>query len=1438
MFINQNQYSESSHCGVGLLVSLKDQKTNKTLKQGLLGLRNLEHRGGADSFGNGDGAGIMTAIPREFFGIDKDYAIACIFAPRKESELKLSLSVFEKTFEHYGLNIESYRDVPINPDALGPQAKKNIPTILHAFIKRPIHCRTNASFDEILYQAKQMVRTKQKQAGITNKFFFTSLSSQTIVYKALATSAQLEDFYPDLKSSKFKTNFALFHRRFSTNTLPSWDKVQPFRLIAHNGEINTIEGNRAAAISREMAIGLRKDQLITHLGSSDSGNLNGMVEALKYRSSIPHINEVLAIMIPPAQSKNDSSYFHFWSRAMEPWDGPALVAYCDGKRIGARLDRSGFRPCRWHKTKDMFYLCSEAGAFEIPPEQISAQGELYAGRSVNIHTHKGTIDFNNPNKSQEYQEAIFDPRLKKVEFSGPKNTNTSLLEHKNLFYYTKEDLNKELFPMIKNGTEPIGSMGDTARVSALSDIEKSIYYYFYQNFAQVTNPPLDYIRESMVTDMEVILGRKPNIFGPKELIPPPKAFSLSGPVISLGQLESIIDLAAADDNPSLRTHTIDICFDRNLSVKSFQEEITNKANEAVKAVQNGRSLLILSDRKSSFSRPPIPAILVMRAVQLALSNKGIRLKASLIVDTGEVHNAHQAAVLIGFGASAVCPYLALNIARYESIPGIEDLDKDQREKNLIKALEGGIMRIMAKRGISVIRSYQGAELFTIIGLQKDITENLFSKHPVILGRIGFKEIHASILNKTEQTKNGEIPHTFIYKEHAGGKKGEKHAPTAKHARTIHEILQNDDKDQALKDWLKFSSDLHQGPLQIRDLYSLKAEKKLPIENVESIANILPRFGSGAMSFGSISAETQRDLILAFRKVKGRSNSGEGGENPYYYTDFITASIKQIASGRFGVTAEYLTLGHEVQIKMAQGAKPGEGGQLLGPKVNKDIAFARHSTPGVGLISPPPQHDIYSIEDLKQLIYEIKQLSPTLKVSVKLVSGHNIGAIALGVVKAGADAILISGGSGGTGAASLMSMKYTGLPWEIGLMEVHKLLSETGLRDRVKLRVDGGIITGSDIIKAALLGAEEFDFGKMILISQGCIMARICEKNTCPAGIATQDPKFKKRYKGEVQSIIRLLELIAEEARSLLSEIGYSKIQDIIGRSDLLGPNKRHSSLIKKLDLSYFKMENLALKSHSKETQNQKEQHNKLNKKILDDYKSQKLRSNYPIKSLDRAIPAGLNGHLAKNKISARQNSQPYLPPNIKLKFTGSAGQGFGVFLEEGVHIELIGEANDSVAKAMSGGSLAIRANPKSQFQDSEYVLAGNVCLYGATGGELFIAGMAGDRFAIRNSGALAVVEGAGLHACEYMTGGTVILLGKALNNIGAGMTGGTLYTHKQNSEAINSEYLKESPIQLADQEFLLKSLQKHQELTNSSRAKKYLDDFDNFIEDMHKFSPV
>lgn len=1438
---------ERSACGVGFVVNRKGLVTHDLLLEALAALASVEHRGacGADGI-TGDGAGIMADIPFELFGYERGtVAIATLFLPNKPERCRLALKVFEETFRWTGFRILDYREVPTDDTVLGSEGRESRPIIKHAIIERPSHCRTDESFNKLLYLAKQYTRTKQRGSGVIGEFFFTSLSTTTIVYKGLTRAQDLPLFYKDLVDPRFKTRFALFHRRFSTNTKTSWDKAQPFRLVAHNGEINTIQGNRAWAIARERALGLPMDELLTHKGISDSGSLNEMVEALKYRSSIPRVEDILAIMMPPADQQN--SYYRFWSRAMEPWDGPAFIAYSDGETIGARLDRNGFRPCRWKMTDEHFYLCSEAGAFVVDESKVVRKGALSAGRGVTIDIKSGRVKFEDPSISVAHRDVTFEPRLRHLiplTDISPATLDNSRLH---LFRYTQEDIEKILLPMVAEGKESIGSMGDTARLAVFSAEPRSFFDYFYHDFAQVTNPPLDFLRERMVTDLVTHVGRRPNIFAPKELIPPPVAVELATPVLTLSEMRWFEHQQRDRElDPLLSVVELSTTFNGSHGVVGLKSALERLAREAVRAATEGATLLILSDREASYTELPIPSLLALRAVSNALHREGVSLLSSIIVHSGEIRSTHHVAALIASGATAVCPYLALTLARMSTSAALAGVSLEAREENLQKALSIGLLKIMSKMGISVVRSYQGSKLLTAIGVGSDIIEGYFPELASPIGGIGFDALAEDIISQchaAELRGEGKMLHTYQYKEHTKGGVGEGHSMTNWRSRLVHKVAVAKGIDlsdegayaEYLASWEK------DGPISPRHLLRLKRqEDKIALDEVESEATILSRFGSGAMSFGAISAESQRDVIRAMRMIGGRSNSGEGGENPFYFIDGTTASLKQIASGRFGVTAEYLVSADEFQIKVAQGAKPGEGGQLMGVKVTPEIARARHAHPKVDLISPPPLHDIYSIEDLKELIYELKAFKPDARVSVKLVSGANIGTIAVGVAKAGADVIHVAGHDGGTGAASLSSMKHAGIPWEIGLVEVHRALRANNLRRHVTLRVDGGLSTGKDIVIAALLGAEEFDFGKLLLVAQGCVMARVCEKNSCPTGIATHDPKFKAKYAGDAESIVTVLTHIAQDVRRRLGSLGLRSLDEAIGRGDLLEADPSFTSLLVERgielqllteDLSYDPRERAPLVYHTI---------SEVDEGLLRRCEEVIARGGYlAISSLvstkDRAVTAPLSFQLASKKAQMRREyidnghgdtfTLPLTPKaRFDLTLTGSAGQGFGVFLTEGITVRLIGEANDSVCKSMSGGKVIIRPHQESGYDPSLNSIIGNCALYGATGGTLFVSGLAGDRFAVRNSGAIAVVEGTGLHACEYMTNGTVVILGSVSHNVGAGMTGGVLFLSTEYRRYLNREYLIEEELTPEDEAYLLPLLKEYLGETGSRRAHEILSD--------------
>jgi glutamate synthase domain-containing protein 2/glutamate synthase domain-containing protein 1/glutamate synthase domain-containing protein 3 len=1440
---------ERSACGVGFVASLDKTARHEHLTRALFALTQVEHRGGLLADGKtGDGAGIMAEVPYALLGVARgEVAVGTLFMMLDAEARRRARATLEGTLAAFGLEVAGYRDVPVDTSVLGRQARETLPHISQVFVAWPAFCRTAASFNARLHLAKQALRTALARADLVRRVYMVSLSTSTIVYKALVPGARLADFYPDLRDERFATRFALFHRRFSTNTNTSWDKAQPFRMIAHNGEINTIACNRAWAVAREQALGLPADELLTRAGISDSGSLNEMVEALRYRSSLPHLSEILAIMVPPAGTADP--FYAFWGRALEPWDGPAFLAYSDGETVGARLDRNGFRPCRWARTKDAFYLASEAGIFDLDEALIQAKGHLHGGSGAHVELDAGELVFTDPAHARANEGAHFDPRVERVGRLAVDDARAPLA-NQGLFGFTEEERDRILEPMAAKGKEPIGSMGDTARLAVLSDVRRSFFDFFYQTFAQVTNPPLDALRERTVTDLSMYLGKKPNVFQPKELVPLTPGLALKTPVLSLEELAWIREAPLqARMGRAFEVVELSITFPRRRGPQGLAEALERLQQRALQAIEGGCSVLILSDRRAKPARPPIPSLLALRAVAQAMTEAGRRLDASLVVDTGDARTTHHVAALVGFGAAAVCPYLAFALVR----DGYDGGEAARRSERLQTALQDGLLKIMSKMGISTARGYQGAQLFTPVGLGPALLARYFPAHASPLGGLELEDLARQLLAATAAPPAGPLPSPHLLREHNKGE-GERHSMTSQASRLVHEVV----KDHALTfsawpTWERYLAVLAEGhPTSPRHLLRLRpAEVPLALEDVQPRQEILRTLGSGAMSFGAISAESQRDLIHALRKVGGRSSSGEGGENPYYFVDGTTATVKQVASGRFGVTAEYLVTGKEIEIKVAQGAKPGEGGQLMAVKVDLHIARARHADPGVDLISPPPLHDIYSIEDLRQLIYELRQLAPEARVVVKLVSGAGIGAIAAGVAKAGADVIQISGGDGGTGAASISSMRHAGLPWELGLADAHQTLVAQELREHVVLRVDGGLSTGLDIVKAALLGAEEYGFGKLLLIAEGCIMARVCEKNTCPRGIATHDPKYKAKYRGQVDDVVTFLHYLAEDVRRHLARAGVRRLDEVIGQAHRLELDPAQAGLAeaRRLELRGLQYDLPHRRGHRGDFL--AEPTSRLNARLLEDaapalLRGEAVRGAHAIRTTDRAALATLSGALARRVHQRRMATLPEPPPDpalgtplppeddaalhlpdgtVDLTFTGSAGQGFAVFLTRGVQVTLHGEANDAVAKAMSGGRVIVRPPEGVPFDPEASAIIGNCALYGATGGQLFVRGRAADRFAVRNSGAEAVVEAVGLHACEYMTRGTVVILGGASANVGAGMTGGRIFLRREQASRLNPEYVSARELSDAAAEALHALVAEHRRLTGSATARALLADW-------------
>lgn len=1404
----------------------------------------------------------MTEIPFALLGHEpRSAALATLFLTRDAARSQRALDVLAQTFAFMGMEIQGYREVPHNLDVLGPVARESCPRIVHATLRRPPECRTDASFDARLYHAKQLTRTKLKTVDAWMDLFFVSLSTSTVVYKALCRGIDLDQFYPDLANPRFISRFALFHRRFSTNTRTTWDKAQPFRLVSHNGEINTVAGNRSWAFSREQALGLGRGELLTRQGISDSGSLNEMVEALKYRSSIPHLDDILAIMIPPADARG--GFYEFWGRAMEPWDGPALLVYADGETVGARLDRNGFRPARWCMTQDAFYLASEAGAFPVPEPEVIAKGILRAGSGATVGLSSGKVHFRDPSQSRDNAGATFDARLVPLGDASRllhpdarasiAPVQPHVLPRQALHGLTEEELERVLRPMMAAGKEPIGSMGNTARPAIFSEQSRSLYDFFHQDFAQVTNPPLDYLREAMVTDLHTQLGPRPNIFAPKELLPPPPALRLDDPVIRLEQMELLRALRIRMPS-TLRTLAAELpaVYERARGEAGLRAALEQLGEGALAAVREGCSLLILSDRNADFDHPPVPSLLALRAVVTMLNRHGLRLYTSIVVEASDIRSTHALACAIGFGATAICPRLALEQARFGEHPTLHAVDPEVREERLCQALLGGLLKIMAKMGISVVRSYQSSKLYTALGLGPTLLRQYFvGLQPSPIGGLELPQLAAwlerSVAWAERHPAAVPLPSAYLFKEkkrgwtNPGPEGGERHSMTAERSKLVHDLVRGRLRGrEPLAMWDEYE---HLGqvtePVSPRHLLDLRrAEQPLPLSEVEDERAILARFGSGAMSFGAINAEVQRDLFVAMRSVGARCNSGEGGENPYYFVDGTTAVTKQIASGRFGVTAEYLVTGQEIEIKIAQGAKPGEGGQLMGVKVDDQIARARFARPGVDLISPPPMHDIYSIEDLAELIHELEQLCPGVPICVKLVAGANVGTIAAGVVKAGASVIQISGGDGGTGAAPLSSMRHAGLPWELGLVDVHRRLVDLGLRDKVRLRIDGGLSTARDVVMAALLGAEEFGFGKLLLIAQGCIMARVCEKNRCPTGIATHDPKFKAKYKGSPEHVVALLQWLAGGVREHLANLGARSLEEIVGQRRWLRASSRHEALVVERGIDVGPMLEPISWSRSASAAPSRGGGWTDHERALVEQAFAQLDTGERVEvcasvhNTDRATTTGLAGELARaahrqRMARLREDGPPQQPPtslfpppgSIRLLLEGSAGQGLAAFAVEGMHIELRGEANDGVAKSMAGGRVIIRPPIRTRYLPEDNVIIGNCALYGATGGTLYVHGRAGDRFAVRNSGATAVVEGTGLHACEYMTGGTVVILGPLSTNAGAGMTGGRLFLPPEHRAQLDERYVIAAPVADDERDELLALLQDYVEATDSRTAR-------------------
>ena len=1507
---------EHDSCGVGFVVNIKGAKSHEIVEQGLQVLLNLDHRGavGADPL-VGDGAGVMIQIPDALFrdwaanaGVTLPepgrYAVAMCFLPRDEAAREIAVGQFEKFLKIEGQVLLGWRDVPTDPTGLGETVLAGMPLIRQAVIGWGPNIRDEAAFERKLLAARKQTQNplatlakKHKNPAVTN-FYISSLSTRTLVYKGQLLAPDVERFYLDLKNPLTTSAFAMVHQRFSTNTFPSWKLAHPFRFICHNGEINTLRGNvnwmnaRRRTMESEL-LGADLDKmwpLIPH-GQSDTASLDNALELL-LAGGYP-LAQAIMMLIPEAWSGNKlmdaerRAFYEYHAALLEPWDGPAAIAFTDGRQIGATLDRNGLRPARFIETlDDLVIMASEAGVLPVPENKIKRKWRLQPGKMLLIDLEEGRIIGDEEIKHRLASAKPYDEWLKAAQYhledlpdvpdeNGKKPDASELLDRQQAFGYTQEDLKFFLEPMAKTADDPVGSMGCDTPLAVLSKKPKLLYDYFKQNFAQVTNPPIDPIREELVMSLVSMIGPRPNLLGHQAGTH--KRLEVHQPVLSNADLQKIRSIEELVDG-AFRTATIDCTWPASEGARGLDGALMRICMDATDAVLADFNILILSDRAVSAERIPIPAALATAAVHHHLIRQGLRMQTGLVVETGEAREVHHFCVLAGYGAEAINPYMAFETLEQIRIDSGLSLKPSEVRKNYIKAIDKGVLKVMSKMGISTYQSYCGAQIFDAVGLSSAFIEKYFTGTTTRIEGIGLMDVAEECVTR-HKSAYGDNP---IYRDmlDVGGNyayrlRGEEHAWTP------HSIakLQHAVRGKNPVEYRAFAESINEQSerlLALRGLMKLKtAEKPLPLDKVEPAAEIVKRFATGAMSFGAISREAHVTLATAMNRIGARSNCGEGGEEaerfkPLPNGDSTRSAIKQVASGRFGVTTEYLVNADDLQIKMAQGAKPGEGGQLPGPKVDKAIAKVRHSTPGVGLISPPPHHDIYSIEDLAQLIRDLKSVNQKARISVKLVSEVGVGTVAAGVAKCRADHVTISGFDGGTGASPLTSTTHAGSPWEIGLAETQQTLVLNGLRGRIAVQVDGGLRTGRDVAVAALLGADEFGFATAPLIAVGCLMMRKCHLNTCPVGVATQNPVLRQRFAGTPEHVVNYFFFVAEELREIMAEMGFRTVSEMIGRSDCLDMTGavRHWKT-QGIDLSrvlYQAQPKPGVAIYNCEQQNHNLE-NALDHELIASSreaieKGKPVRLERTIRNVDRTVGAMLSGEIAR-----KHGHTGLKEDTIAIRFTGNAGLSFGAFLSRGVSLELIGDANDYVGKGLCGGRIVVR-QPKGCGRDpTENIIVGNTVLYGAIAGEAYIEGVAGERFAVRNSGAVAVVEGTGDHGCEYMTGGVVAVLGATGRNFAAGMSGGIAYVYDPdgsfdslcNKAMVDLERIDQGPgadgkemphqksVSVADSgmgdplrfdaERLLILVQRHFLHTQSARARWLLDHWEDSLRRFVKIVP-
>jgi glutamate synthase (NADPH/NADH) large chain len=1411
--------NEHDACGVGFIANVKGRKSHEIIRQGLQILENLTHRGavGADPRA-GDGAGILMQLPDRFLREEcstlgmtlpatGDYGVGMLFLPRNPDSRSHCETLITRTISEEGQTLLGWRDIPTDNGDLGASVLKVEPLVRQVLIGRGDATAAGDAFERALFVIRKRVENAVRDSGIKQAeyFYIPSLSCRTLAYKGMLLANQVDNYYPDLKDPRLDSALALVHQRFSTNTFPSWDLAQPFRMIAHNGEINTLRGNinwmnarRSTMASELFGEDLQKLWPLIEEGQSDSACFDNALELLVSGGySLAH---AMMLLIPeawagnPLMDEDRRAFYEYHAALMEPWDGPAAVAFTDGRQIGATLDRNGLRPARYLITNDdIVVMASEMGVLDIPEERIVKKWRLQPGKMFLIDLEQGRIIDDTELKTklankQPYQQWLDKTQIRLVDLPGQVSAMApdpdTLLDRQQAFGYTQEDLKFLMTPMAVTGQEAIGSMGADNPIAVLSSKAKPLANYFKQNFAQVTNPPIDPIREELVMSLVSLIGPRPNLLG-HETAGEHKRLEVKQPILSNTDLERIRHIEDHTGG-AFRTHTLDICYPAVQGVVGMQAAIESVCQRAEAAIGEGYNILVLSDRDMDADRIAIPALLATSAVHHHLVRAGLRTESGLVIETGSAREVHHFAALAGYGAEAINPYLAFETlsAMRHRLP--EQLSEDEVQTRYIKAVGKGLLKVMSKMGISTYQSYCGAQIFDAVGLSSEFVDRYFTGTATTIEGAGLDEIAAETL-RWHRDAFGEAP---IYRDKldVGGDyafrvRGEDHMWTPETISKLqHSTRANDAK--TYKEYAQLVNEQNQRMLTLRGLFEFEfAGEPVPLDEVEPAAEIVKRFSTGAMSFGSISYEAHTTLAIAMNRIGGKSNTGEGGELPERFLpmengDSKRSAIKQVASGRFGVTTEYLVNSDVIQIKIAQGAKPGEGGQLPGHKVDATIAKVRHSTPGVGLISPPPHHDIYSIEDLAQLIHDLKNTNPKADISVKLVSEVGVGTVAAGVSKAHADHVTIAGYDGGTGASPLTSIKHAGSPWEIGLAETHQTLVLNNLRSRIAVQVDGGMRTGRDVVIGALLGADEFGFATAPLIVEGCIMMRKCHLNTCPVGVATQDPELRKRFTGKPEHVVNYFFFVAGEIRELMAKLGYRKFNDMIGQSQRLNMRRAINHWkAKGLDFSRILTRPEAAPGvgiYRSETQDHgldKALDNELIRLAQPALENkQPVRIDLPVRNTNRTVGAMLSGELA------RRYGHAGLPEDtISITLRGTAGQSFGAFVAHGISIELIGEGNDYVGKGLSGGRLVVYPPRECPIVPEENIIVGNTVLYGAISGECYFRGVAGERFAVRNSGATAVVEGVGDHGCEYMTGGVVVVLGESGRNFAAGMSGGIAY---------------------------------------------------------------